>query len=59
MLCRCRVSAALDFPRDRAGNNLVLHCTDLEGYNKEVRELLSTLPEHSNLVSYYSWVVRL
>lgn len=50
-MCGFRVSSALDFPRDRDGNNLVLHGMGLQSYILEVKEMLSCLPEESVMVS--------
>ena len=41
----------MDFPRDRDGNNLVLHCMGLQSYIQELAEMLSCLPEDSAMVS--------
>lgn len=46
-----RASAAMDFPRDRDGNNLVLHCMGLQSYIQELAEMLSCLPEDSAMDS--------
>ena len=39
-----RVSKSLDHPRDKDGNNPILHCIELQHHVDELKSIVSTLP---------------
>lgn len=49
------ITSSLDYPRDKDGNNLVLHCLGLQSYIRELRELLSSIPEDPGTMVRDGW----